>query len=344
MQKIAVLTGGGDSSGINALLRSIVVNASKHKLKVLGVKEGWRGMIEGSFQELNIQNTAGISRQSGTILKTSRTNPLKQEGQVEQISQVIKDNQIDALIAIGGDDTLGVAGYLHTQGLPVVGIPQTIDNDIFGTEYCVGFDTAVNQVLSAIDAMVDSNNSHQKGMIVEVMGRESGWIAMYSGLIAEADYVMIPEHPVDMDHFIKSLEAKKAQGKEACLVIVSEGVEIAGVDRGEAVDAFGNLALAGISQSVADILEEKTGWDKRVQVLAFYQRGGRPTAFELRNSTEMGQFAIQLLLDGNIGKMVSRKDNHLTTISLAEVAGKKSPISKEFEEMAKRQGVFGIQE
>lgn len=342
MKKVAVLTGGGDSSGINALIRSIVVNATKHNLEILGIKEGWRGLLEENFQELNMENTEGINRRAGTILKTSRTNPLKEEGQVEHISEVIKKHNIDALIAIGGDDTLGVAGYLHTQGLPVVGIPQTIDNDIYGTEYCVGFNTAVNQVLTAIEAMRESNISHQKGMIVEVMGRESGWIAMYAGLIAEADYVMIPEHPLNFDHLIDSLKAKKAQGKEACLVIVSEGIEIDGVDRGEAVDAFGNKALAGISYAVAEILKQKTGWDKRIQVLGHYQRGGQPTAYELRNSIEMGQYAVQLLVEGNLGNMVARIDDQLTTVPLSEIRGKKGSISKKFEAMAKQQGIFGI--
>lgn len=342
MKKIAVLTGGGDSSGINAVLRSIVVTAAQNQIEVVGVKHGWRGLIEGDFNPLTVKNTENISSLDGTILGTSRTNPYKNEGQVEKIQQVIKEHNIDGLVAIGGDDTLGVAGKLGQEGLPVVGIPQTIDNDIFGTEYCVGFDTALNQVVNAIRDMVNSNISHQKDMIVEVMGRDNGWIALASGLACEADYVCLPEHPLKLDHLINSLKRQKEQGKEACLIIVSEGLEIEGVDRGESIDAFGNKALAGISQSLADLIKDKTSWDSRVQVLGFLQRGGKPTARELQNSIQMGQYAVELLVTGNLTKMVARVKDQLTTIPLADVVGHKADISPEFVKMATKYGVFGI--
>lgn len=342
MKKIAVLTGGGDSSGINAVLRAIVVTATQNQIEVLGVKHGWRGLIEGDFQSLNLQNTEMISSLDGTILGTSRTNPYRQAGQVEKIEQVIKDHKIDGLIAIGGDDTLGVAGQLGQAGLPVVGIPQTIDNDIYGTEYCVGFDTALNQVVNAIRDMMRSNIAHQKDMIVEVMGRDNGWIALASGLACQADYIVLPEHPLKLDHLIQSLEKQKAMGKDACLVVVAEGLSIEGVDRGESVDAFGNKALAGISQSLADLVKEEKGWDMRVQVLGFLQRGGKPTAMELRNSIQMGQYAVDLLVAGDLNKMVARVKDQLTTIPLADVVGNKAEVASELVEMAQRYGVFGI--
>lgn len=341
MQRIGVLTGGGDSSGINALLRSIVVEASANNWEVLGVMEGWKGLIEGRMEQLTLENTRTISTTAGTVLGTSRTNPFKLDGAVHKIKQNLQLNTLDGLIAIGGDDTLGVAARLAEDGLPVIGIPQTVDNDIFGTDYCVGFDTAVNQAVQVIDAARPSNDSHRKDMIVEAMGRENGWIALYTALAAQADYLVIPEHPLDMEHLIDSLKANKEHGKLSSLIVIAEGIELPDYDRGEAVDAFGNKSLEGVSRRLAAQLTELTGWQFRVQILGFMQRGGRPTVYEMRNSIEMGQFAVDLLKGKKTNVMVARVKDELHDIKLGEVIGNKTLVPERILQIARRYGCFG---
>ncbi len=341
MERVAVLTGGGDSSGINAVLRAAAVSADEAGWTLLGIKNGWRGLLDDDLSELTPKNTEDISHLSGTILGTSRTNPFKIEGGVAQIESNLKKNRISSLIAIGGDDTLGVAGRLAATGLPVVGIPQTIDNDIFGTDYCVGFDTAVNQCVHAIDAMVPSNNSHQKDMIVEIMGRDNGWITLSAALAVQADYVVIPERPLELDRMIASLRERKEEGRRACLVLVAEGIELPWHSRGEVVDAFGNKALEGVAHAMAAKVTDQTDWQFRVQILGFVQRGGRPTALEMKNSIEMGQYAIELLKAGELGYMVARREGRLARLALKDVSGKKCVVPDAAIAIAERYGCFG---
>lgn len=341
VERVGILTGGGDSSGINAVLRAVAVSSDAAGWTLLGIKNGWRGLLDDDIAELTVKDTEDISHLSGTILGTSRTNPYKIDGGVAQIEANLKKNSISSLIAIGGDDTLGVAGRLAAAGLPVVGIPQTIDNDIYGTDYCVGFDTAVNQCVHAVDALVPSNQSHQKDMIVEVMGRENGWITLSAALAVQADYVVIPERPLALDHMISSLRRRKEQGRRACLVLVAEGIELPWHGRGEAVDAFGNVALEGVAHALAAKVTEETDWQFRVQILGFIQRGGRPSALEMKNSIEMGQYAMALLKNGELGFMVARRDGGLTKVPLQDVPGKKCVVPDAAIATAEGYGCFG---
>lgn len=342
IKRIGVLTGGGDSSGVNAALRSIYVAASQKNMEVVGILEGWRGLLTKNVVPLTEANTSEISHLAGTIIGTSRTNPKKIDQGVETIWQSLKELHLDGLIAIGGDDTLGVATYLGQSGLPVVGLPQTIDNDIFGTDYCIGFDTAVNEATKAIDCCKPSNLSHRKDMIVEVMGRENGSIALVTALSVQADYVIVPERPFHLEHLIDTLQAKKQKGKKSCLVVTAEGLELSEYDRGEAVDAFGNRALEGVSRELARVIMAKTNWDFRVQILGFIIRGGRPTTYEIQNSVEMGHYAVELLAKGELGYLVARQGGTLAKVPLEDIGGKKAIAPKHLLAMAHSLGILGV--
>ena len=279
--RIGVLTGGGDCPGLNAVIRAVARRSWARGHEVVGVREGWKGMVEQVFQPLGPREISGILPRGGTIIGTSRTNPYKVDGGVDGVRKSFEE--LDALVAIGGEDTLGVAARVYAEfEAPVVGVPKTIDNDLSGTDYTFGFDTAVSICTEAIDRLHTTAESHNRVMVVEVMGRHTGWIAVHSGIAGGADVILIPERPVDFDEVTNELKRRHASGKNFSIVVVSEGCELPGAeDKGE-VDQFGHKLLAkrGVGDRLGEEIETRTGFETRVTVLGHVQRGGSPTAYD----------------------------------------------------------------
>lgn len=321
--KIGVLTGGGDCPGLNAVLRAIVKKAEKGEDTVCGIKNGWAGLVDGVVEPLTEVSVSGILPKGGTILGTSRTNPYKDAESLQKVIANFKKFGLDALIAIGGEDTLGVARRLFDDGLPVVGIPKTIDNDLAGTDQTFGFDTAVNVVTEAIDRLHSTAESHHRIMVVEVMGRNSGWIATTVAITGGADFVVIPERPFDLEEICTSLENRKKRGKDFSIVVVAEGA--VGKEQEEAVqatgvDEFGHARLGGIGVYVAAEIEKRTGIETRVTILGHIQRGGTPSAFDRLIATRYGLRAVDLVREKKYGRMVSLKGFQITDVDLPSLS------------------------
>jgi phosphofructokinase-like protein len=321
VMRIGVLTGGGDCPGLNAVIRAIVrkgINHYGHAL--IGFRDGWKGPLEGISQDLTLENTRGILHRGGTILGTSRTNPFKIENGVERIKRNLESNRIDYIIPIGGEDTLGVAAKLDTEGIRVVGVPKTIDNDLAGTDYTFGFDTAVNIATEAIDRLHTTAESHNRVIVVEVMGRHAGWIAIYSGLAGGADIVLIPERPFDLDDIASHIKHRHSRGATFSIVVVAEGAIPAEgqmeVSTDE-VDAFGHPRLGGIGNAVAHELEKRTGFETRSTILGHIQRGGTPTAFDRVLATRFGVAAIDAACEGKSGQMVALRGTEIVLVPLS---------------------------
>src|SRR5207253_572198 len=285
--RIGILTGGGDCPGLNAVIRAVVRRSSDRGHELVGVRDGWKGLTEGIFAPLGRREVSGILPRGGTILGTTRTNPYKLDGGVDAVRRHFADERLDALVAIGGEDTLGVAARLHHEhALPVVGVPKTIDNDLSGTDYTFGFDTAVSIATEAIDRLHTTAESHNRVMVVEVMGRHTGWIAVMSGIAGGADVIMIPEQPITVEDACRELAKRHDGGKDFSIIVVSEGYELtyaSGAHRlvaGEAraIDQFGHAALGGVGDALPREIEERTGFETRGTVLGHGQRGGTPTA------------------------------------------------------------------
>ena len=283
---IGILTGGGDCPGLNAVIRAVVRRADASGWQVVGVREGWRGLVEGLFEDLGPKEVSGILPRGGTIIGTSRTNPYKLDGGVERLLRNFEDRGLDALVAIGGEDTLGVASRLYSEHqVPVVGVPKTIDNDLSGTDYTFGFDTAVTIATEAIDRLHTTAESHNRVMVVEVMGRHAGWIAVMSGIAGGADVILIPEHPITVEQACEEVRRRHARGKSFSIVVVSEGYQLT-YDSGESqlvggeartTDQFGHVTLGGVGEVLGREIEARTGYETRVTVLGHVQRGGTPT-------------------------------------------------------------------
>jgi phosphofructokinase-like protein len=345
--QIGILTGGGDCPGLNAVIRAVVRRAvvSKH-WNVMGIREGWRGLlVDHLTMPLDLSTVSGILHRGGTILRTSRTNPMKEPDGVERVAQRMKKLRLDGLVAVGGDDTLGVAAKLAEAGLPVVGVPKTIDNDLFGTDYTFGYDTAVNTAMEAIDRVHTTAESHNRVMVVEVMGRNTGWIAVASGVAAGADYILIPEYPQTIQEVCRSIEKRHARGKDFSIVVVAEGAkidfeeEIADAEEGlivqqKGTDAFGHIRLGGIGKILADAIEKHTGFETRYVILGHIQRGGSPSAFDRVLGTRLGARAVDLLADKEYGKMVSLQGNRIVAISLSEAVATQKKVDPELYEIA----------
>jgi 6-phosphofructokinase 1 len=339
--RIAILTGGGDCPGLNAVIRA-VVRRTFHSYggQVLGISDGWAGIIEGRLSLLDLRAVSGILPKGGTILGTSRTNPFKVDGGVERIRENLEKFSIEALIAVGGEDTLGVAHKLFEMGIKVVGVPKTIDNDLSGTDYTFGFDTAVNIATDAIDRLHTTAESHNRVMVVEVMGRHTGWIAVESGIAGGADVVLIPEIPISVDEVCKLIMQRHQRGKNFSIVVVAEGAKFQDKDssrmivQDEKLDAFGHARLGGIGAILARAVEEKTGFETRYTVLGHIQRGGTPTAFDRVLGTRFGVAAADLTARGDFGKMVSLQGNKIRAIKLAEAVGKLKTVDMDLYEMA----------
>ncbi|MBX6371299.1 MAG: 6-phosphofructokinase [Acidothermus sp.] len=340
--RVGVLTGGGDCPGLNAVIRAVVrKGVTEYGYEFVGFKDGWRGPIEADTMPLGIREVRGILPRGGTILGTSRTNPAKIEGGYDLIAKNLEKLGIDALIAIGGEDTLGVATKLHERGVQVVGVPKTIDNDLSATDYTFGFDTAVNIAMEAIDRLHTTAESHHRALIVEVMGRHAGWIALHAGLAGGANVILIPEIPFDIEKVCDYIE-KRFQSRYAPIVVVAEGaVPVEGtmeLASGE-LDAFGHVRLGGIGQRVADEIEKRTGKEARTTVLGHIQRGGTPTAFDRVLATRFGLHAIDAVRDGAWGTMVALRGTDIIRVALSEATGALKTVPPE--RYAEAQVFFG---
>jgi phosphofructokinase-like protein len=321
--KIGLLTGGGDCPGLNAVIRAAVrkgINVHKHEL--VGFRYGWAGVLSGDTITLDHESTRGILHRGGTILGTSRTNPYREEGGAEKVRSVLAELGIDALIPIGGEDTLGVAGRLTEDGIPCVGVPKTIDNDLAGTDFTFGFQTAVQIATDAIDRLHTTAESHNRVIVVEVMGRHAGWIAAYSGMAGGADVVLVPERPFDLDEICERLRRRQAAGRTFSIVVVAEGAvpkegEIMSSYAG-ATDAFGHARLGGIAVHLEKEIEERTGYETRMTILGHVQRGGTPLAYDRVLGTRFGVAAVDAVTEGDFGKMVALRGTDIVRIPLEE--------------------------
>ena len=339
---IGILTGGGDCPGLNAVIRAVVRRADSAGWDCVGILEGWRGLTEGKFVDLTLRDVSGILPRGGTILGTSRTNPFKTEDGVQAVLDNIRDRALDAVVAIGGEDTLGAAARLHREhGAPVVGVPKTIDNDLSGTDYTFGFDTAVSIATEAIDRLHTTAESHNRVMVVEVMGRQTGWIAVMSGIAGGADVILVPEVPVDFEEVAEAIRKRHARGKNFSIVVVSEGTELPGIEDEGEVDAFGHVTLSkrGVGDVVAREIEQRTGFETRVTVLGHIQRGGTPTARDRVLATRYGLKAADLALAGTFGQMAALRGDDVVAVSLDEATAKLKTVPPEWYAVA--QAFFG---
>ena len=336
--KVAMLTGGGDCPGLNAVMRAVVRKGQGvYGDRVVGLRDGWRGAIEGQVTELTVETFRGTLPRGGTILGSSRTNPYKVDGGPDAVKATLADNEIDALIAIGGEDTLGVAGRLADEGVAVVGVPKTIDNDLSATELTFGFDTAVQVCVDAIDRLHTTAESHDRVMVVEVMGRHAGHIATWSAIAGGATMVLIPERPFDVDEVCRVIRHRHERGRFASIVVVSEGAKpvegTLAVASGE-VDAFGHARLGGIGDQLARAIEDGTGFETRAIVLGHVQRGGTPTAFDRVLATRFGIGAIDAVHAGDFGAMVALRGGDITRVPLAEATAELKLVDPRLYEVA----------
>ncbi|NQU74338.1 MAG: 6-phosphofructokinase [Candidatus Omnitrophica bacterium] len=338
MKKIGILTGGGDCPGLNPVIRAVVRKAHTDGIGVIGIRNGWKGLIENDTVALDLGAVSGILHRGGTILGTSRTNPYKNKENVEKVKYNYKGLGIDALIVIGGEDTLGVAAKLCDEGLNVVGVPKTIDNDLSHTDYTFGFDTAVNIATEAIDRLHTTAESHHRIIVCEVMGRHAGWIAVHAGIAGGADIILIPEVPIDIEEVCASLKKRRERGKLFSIVVVAEGAKFKkgqAVTQEEKLDAFGHVRLGGIGQNLSELIEEKTGYETRVTVLGHIQRGGTPTAFDRVLGTRFGVEAMDLAKNGKFGYMVSLQGNKIEAVTIKEAIGQLKTVDMDLYNMSK---------
>jgi len=336
MPTIGILTGGGDCPGLNAVIRAVVKTAARNDWKVLGFRYGWRGMLDNDFVVLDDVSVSGILPKGGTILGTSRTNPCKNPEDIEKVKQTMQKNNLHSLIAIGGEDTLGAANKLYKGGMRVVGVPKTIDNDLNATDYTFGFDTAVNIATECIDRLHSTAESHNRVMVVEIMGRHAGWIALEAGIAGGADVILIPERAVDIDNVCELIKKRHSRGKTFSIVAVAEGAHLKNQElvAEEKLDAFGHVRLGGIGNHIGQLIEQKTGFETRVTVLGHIQRGGTPTAFDRVLGTRFGVKAVELVKLEKFGHMVSLQGRNIGDVSLEEAVGKLKTVPPDLYEMA----------
>ena len=336
--RIGVLTGGGDCPGLNAVIRAVVrrgIDAHGHEF--FGFRHGWAGVINNEGVDLTLDSTRGILHRGGTILGSSRTNVYKVEDGLNKVKASMKAQGLDALIPIGGEDTLGVAGKLHEDGIPVVGVPKTIDNDLAATDFTFGFQTAVQIATDAIDRLHTTAESHNRVLVCEVMGRHAGWLAVYSGMAGGADVILIPERPFDIDEVVDHLKRRHARGATFSIVVVAEGATPK--DGGlltayETKDAFGHVRLGGIGMMLERQIEEKTGYESRTTILGHIQRGGTPLAFDRVLGSRFGVKAVDAITEGNYGKMTALRGTSIELVPLAEALAEPKLVDSELYETA----------
>jgi ATP-dependent phosphofructokinase / diphosphate-dependent phosphofructokinase len=323
MARIGILTGGGDCPGLNAVIRGIVRKGiNQHGHEFVGFRYGWAGVLQNEAVELTNDTTRGILHRGGTILGSSRTNPFKVDGGVDKVREAMRRRGLNALIPIGGEDTLGVARRLVDEGIPVVGVPKTIDNDLAGTDFTFGFQTAVQIATDAIDRLHTTAESHNRVIIVEVMGRHAGWIAAYSGIAGGADVILVPERPFDIDEVCATIQHRHEGGSTFSIVVVAEGAtpkdgDIVSEFSGEK-DAFGHVRLGGIAVALEKAIEARTGFESRMTILGHVQRGGTPVAYDRVLGTRFGVAAIDAATEGDFGKMVALRGTEIVRVSLDE--------------------------
>jgi len=342
--RIGILTGGGDCPGLNAVIRAVARRSFDGGHEVIGVRDGWRGLVDGLTEQLGPREISGLLPRGGTILGTTRTNPYKVEGGVERVLATFSAQGLDALVAVGGEDTLGVAARLYEEhSFPVVGVPKTIDNDLAATDYTFGFDTAVSIATEAIDRLHTTAESHNRVMVVEVMGRHTGWIAVMSGIAGGADVILIPEQPLTVEEACAEIERRHARGKDFSIVVVSEGYELtysSGESRlvaGEAraTDQFGHVVLGGVGDALAKEIESRTGFETRVTVLGHVQRGGTPTARDRVLATRYGLKAAELVHEGRFGRMAALHGDRIVDVSLADATAELKTVPPDWYEVAR---------
>jgi phosphofructokinase-like protein len=320
--RIGLLTGGGDCPGLNAVIRAVVRKGiDAYDDEVIGFRDGWRGVLDDVQEELTIESTRGILPRGGTILGSSRTNPDKREGGTELVRRTLDRHRLDGLIAIGGEDTLGAASRLSLAGVDVIGVPKTIDNDLGATDVTIGFDTALHVATEAIDRLHTTAESHHRILVVEVMGRSAGWIALHSGIAGGADVILIPELPFDIDEVCRLIGRRHARGRYFSIVVVAEGAQpvegTMSVTTGE-LDEFGHPRLGGVGQRLEREIEARTGFETRATVLGHVQRGGTPTAFDRVLATRLGLAAIDAAHDGHWGSMTALHSTQIELVPLAQ--------------------------
>jgi ATP-dependent phosphofructokinase / diphosphate-dependent phosphofructokinase len=338
--KIGILTGGGDAPGLNAAIRAVGRRAVADRHQLIGVRNGWAGLLDGSdVLLLERPQLSGILPLGGTMLGSSRTNPMKRDGGIDEVIANLRAQQMDALVAIGGDDTLSVAARLAERGAPVVGVPKTMDNDLSVTEYCIGFDSAVSIVTEAVDRLHTTAWSHHRVMVVEVMGRDTGWVAVMGGLAGGADMILIPEFPVSVDEVVAHLDVRRRAGSEFSIIVVAEGVEMQGLARTDdsgGTDAFGHVQLGrrAIGERLATVVEERTGHETRVTVLGHVQRGGSPTAYDRIWATRVGAAAYDLVIARRWGEMPVVQCGAVSTARISEVVAEQRRVPRDLYELA----------
>ncbi len=340
--RIGILTGGGDAPGLNAAIRAVARRAFQLGHQVSGVQNGWAGCLEeGLIEELTLASVRGILPLGGTILGTSRTNPLKEKDGIARVIAALRHNGIDAVVAIGGDDTLSVAAGLHEAGFPTVGLPKTIDNDLSVTEFCIGFDTAVGVVTDALDRLHTTASAHHRVMVVEVMGRDAGWVALMGGIAGGADLILIPEFEVSLKDVVAHLYRRRGDGKLFSIIVVAEGAKIPELEReagGQAEkDAFGHIRLSkrGIGDLLAGNVERETGFETRVTVLGHLQRGGSPSPTDRIWATRLGVEAAELTIAGKSGVIPIRRNGGVEVVPLVDVVRETRRVPRELYDLSR---------
>jgi phosphofructokinase-like protein len=338
--RIGILTGGGDCPGLNAVIRGVVrAGVNRYGHEVIGFRYGWAGVLEDNVVPLTTESTAGILHRGGTILGTSRTNPYKGDGDgTAAVRATLEKEGIEALIPIGGEDTLGVAGRLSADGVPVVGVPKTIDNDLAGTDVTFGFHTAVQIATDAIDRLHTTAESHNRVIVVEVMGRHAGWIAAYSGIAGGGDVILVPERPFDIDEVCERIKRRHAGGRTFSIVVVSEGAmpkDGSGISTvGGETDAFGHARLGGIGVLLEHEIEARTGFETRMTILGHVQRGGTPTAYDRVLATRFGVKAVEAVSDGRFGTMVALRGTDIVLADLKDAVSEPKLLDPALYEVA----------
>jgi ATP-dependent phosphofructokinase / diphosphate-dependent phosphofructokinase len=353
--KIGILTGGGDCPGLNAVIRAIVLKGVFHyDDQFIGFMEGWRGVLEDMVYPLDLEAVAGILPRGGTILRTSRTNPARQEDGLERCMENLSKNGVEVLIALGGDDTQSVSQKLFERGTKVVAVPKTIDNDLNGTDLCFGFDTAVSIATEAIDRVHTTAEAHNRVIVVEVMGRHAGWIALYSGVAGGADVILIPERPFDIGDVAETLKRRHDRGRYFSIIVAAEGAKLAKsptgvVTESAKLDEFGHVRLGGIGTVLASEIERRTGLETRAVILGHTQRGGSPTAFDRMLATRYGVGAIDLVHKGGFGRMVALKGNEISSVPITDAIASTRCVPQDLIDVAlsltdrRLQSAYGLQ-
>ena len=336
MTTLGILTGGGDAPGLNAVIRAIVRRAAPRGARTIGIRHGWRGLLTMETEPLDGAAISGILHRGGTILGTSRTNPYRKEEDARALETNFRRLGLDALIAIGGEDTLGVAAKLSAARFSVVGVPKTIDNDLSGTDATFGFDTAVSIATEAVDRLHSTAESHDRVIVCEVMGRHAGWIALHTGMAGGADFILLPERPVALDDVCAAIRRRREAGKAFSIIVAAEGALLKGgpAEAGEGTDAFGHVRLGGIGARLAAEIEAKTGFETRSVQLGHVQRGGTPTAFDRWLGTRYGLLAADLAQDGAFGMMAAYRGGRFTAVPIAEAVATLKTVPPELIDLA----------